>query len=252
LAASFSERGARIGAAGHGNDGERALPVDELVITAAGPARAEGQPEQMRSVHAALAAHPGHIFVLPSGRRIPVETLLDHLMETGGGGDEWAGEPCEVHYAAVIEPWATPSSAPCWERMRGPLWHLWSVATAREPRKLIGLIIADQRTVSGPAAVAPLEPAAVAPVDLAPADVDLAPADGKQVPTDGKQVPADERPAPPSAIELSGLVVEGEYHPGLAADDPAIVALTPPGGEGWQPRWWKLGSRPLWQYGWWR
>src|SRR5262249_16552442 len=54
-----------------------------------------------------------------------------------------------------------------------------------------------------------------------------------------------------SQIELSDLVVEGEYHPRLAATDPAILALTPPEGEGWQPRWWKLGSRSLWQYGWW-
>jgi hypothetical protein len=96
-------------------------------------------------------------------------------------------------------------------------------------------------------------------LDLAPADVGLAPPVGEQAPSDREQAPSDreqappaERHAPPAEIELSDLVVEGEYHPALAADDPAIRALTPPAGEGWQPRWWKLGNRPLWQYGWWR
>ena len=225
MAASFRAGRGQIAETGPGGRGgaEYALPVDEAVIVSVPSPGGVGQPERAASVQAALVAHPGRIFVLPSGRRIPVDTLLDHLAETGGE-TEWAGDECEVCYAATIEPWAAPSSAPCWERMRGPLWHLWSLGTPEEPRKLIGLIIADQR--------------------LADRSVEIEPLLCEE--------PADERPAPACQIELSDLVVAGEYHPRLAENDPAILALTPPEGENWQPRWWKLGNRPLWQYGWWR
>src|SRR5205085_3719269 len=122
----------------------RSLPAGEVIVsTEASVSPAAGGAKRASSVRAALAEHPGRIFVLPSGRRLPVDTLLDYLAETGSGS-LWAEGACEVRFSEKIEPWATPSSAPCWERMRGPLWHLWSVDTA-EPRKLIGLIIPNQR-----------------------------------------------------------------------------------------------------------
>jgi hypothetical protein len=212
------------------------LPAGEAQLSLeAGASGAAGGLERAESVRAALAAHSGSILVLPSGRRIPIDTLLEHLAEQGSAR-EWGEEPCELYFAAKIEPWATPSSAPCWERMRGPLWHLWAPGTGGAPRRLIGLIIADQRASGDASAIEELFPEAEIVVSE---------------PSSASQPPAADR-EPAGEIELSELVVEGEYHPRLAADDPAIRALTPPAGEGWQPRWWKLGSRPLWQYGWWR
>ena len=186
-------------------------------------------PRRGASVRAVLAEYPWAIFVLPSSRRIPVETLLEYLAETGSES-QWADVACEVCFAEKIDPWAAPSSAPCWEGMRGPLAHLWSVGTPDEPRKLIGLIIADQRSGLRTAAVEDLlrEGAAAAAPAALPAG------------------------APGGEIELSDLVVDGEYHPCRPETDPAILALSLPAGEGWQGRWWKLGSGPRWQYGWWR
>jgi hypothetical protein len=217
-------------------EGEHSLPAGEAIFSSeASAGEATDGSERAPSILAALAKHPGKVFVLPSGRRIPIDTLLEHLAETGSGG-EWAAEECEVCFAEAIEPWATPSSAPCWERMRGPLWHVWAPAAAAMPRKLIGLIIPDQRV---PSSGAPLEPL-VTEVRL----------EGREAAAGLPAAPGDD--ALTGEIELSGLVVEGEYHPRMAETDPAILALTPPAGEGWKPRWWKLGSRPLWQYGWWR
>jgi hypothetical protein len=216
--------------------GEHALPAGEAIVsTEASASEATGRPGRAASVRAALAAHPGEIFVLPSGRRIPVENLLDHLEDDGSAGD-WVEEPCEVRFARKIEPWAAPSSAPCWERMSGPLWHLWSLGSAAEPPKLIGLVIPDQRAADRAVEVEPL--LAEDQLELREEAIEESPA-----------APAEE---PVGQIELSDLIVECEYHPRLKETDPAILALTPPAGEGWQPRWWKLGSRPLWQYGWYR
>jgi hypothetical protein len=187
-----------------------------------GPA---AMPKRWPSVRAVLAAHRWAIFVLPSNRRIAVEMLLEHLAEAGSDG-EWADAECEVHFAEKIDPWAAPSSAPCWEGMQGPLFHLWSVGLAGEPRKLIGLIIGDQR--------------AEVVEELVPEEAEAS------------EPAAPDAEAAGGEIELSHLIVEGEYHPCMAETDPAIRALTPPAGDGWQGRWWKLGSRGLWQYGWWR
>jgi hypothetical protein len=185
---------------------------------------AAGGPERASSVRAVLAEHPEGLFVLPSGRRIPIGTLLEHLAETAAES-EWVDDGCEVCFAEKIDPWAAPSSAPCWEGMRGPVFHLWTTGTPDMPRKLIGLIIHDQRAAPRTAEIEPLVGGSDAGERLA--------------------LPANE-------IELSDLVVEGEYHPRMRETDPAILALSPPAGDGWQGRWWKLGTRPLWQYGWWR
>jgi hypothetical protein len=217
--------------------GERSLPAGEAIFSSDEAREAAGGPGRARSVRAVLAAHPGKIFVLPSGRRIRIDTLLEHLAETESRG-EWAEAACEVCFAETIEPWAMPSSAPCWERMRGPLWHLWIPDTGAGSRKLLGLIVPDQRVSHRAAEREPLF-AAVWPEFPREPDGEAA-------------APFAPAGAPSDEIELSDLVVEGEYHPRMKETDPAIRALTPPAGEGWQPRWWKLGNRPLWQYGWWR
>ncbi len=210
-----------------------------LVSEAAGPVSSPGAsanggvagPRRVSSVRAALAEHPGEIFVLSSSRRIPVDTLLEHLAEPGTRS-KWADADCEIFFEAKIDPCAAPSSDPCWHGMRGPLYHLWSAGTPDEPGKLIGLILPDQRAAPCPDAIGSL---------LREEGVD----------TDERQAPPPGEP-PAFEIELSDLVVEGQYHPRIPETDPAILALSPPEGEGWQGRWWKLGTRPLWQYGWWR
>jgi hypothetical protein len=222
--------------------GDHSLPAGEAHFSAA----SAGGPERASSVRAALAAHHGKIFVLPSGRRITIDTLLDHLAEADRRS-EWAEDPCEVCFAAKIEPWAAPSSAPCWEKMRGPLWHLWSPGAGGQPRKLIGVIVPDQRVADRGAEIEPLFAEDQLELREAPAGDQLELREELAEETDGVSDEAHD-----CRIELSSLIVEGEYHPRLAETDPAILALTPPAGEGWRPRWWKLGSRPLWQYGWWR
>ena len=47
---------------------------------------------------------------------------------------------------------------------------------------------------------------------------------------------------PSGEIELSDLIVEGEYRPSLPETDPLILALRPPEGEGWTAAWWKLAQ----------
>jgi hypothetical protein len=67
---------------------------------------------------------------------------------------------------------------------------------------------------------------------------------------DGSETTPSAPLAPPaSVIELSDLIIDAEYRPSLPETDPALAGLQKPEGDGWQPRWWKLGRQARWQYG---
>src|SRR5437016_477988 len=100
-------------------------------------------------VRAVLSEHPDKILVLPGGRRVPIDMLLEHL---ASGTHEWTEKECEVCFAATIDPhaaagpWLAPDRAPCWSGLQGPLFHLWVTRGTPPRRELLGLIIPDQRS----------------------------------------------------------------------------------------------------------
>jgi hypothetical protein len=171
-------------------------------------------------VREVLAEHVDKILVLPTGRRLLIGALLDHLASRHY---EWTELECEVYFEETIDPlrqagpWSAPTAPPCWQGVQGPLFHLWVTRGKPARRELLALIVPDQRSIPMIASAA---------------------------------VCLDERPGPSFEVILSDLIVDSAYRPSLPETDPAIASLTVPAGDGWVARWWKLGTLHRWQYGW--
>jgi len=171
---------------------DRSLPAGEAIVST------EASPGGRRAAGAGgfgprrAGGASGDDLRAPERRRSRSIRVLEHLAEPGARASGRRDE-CEVCFARKIEPWATPSSAPCWSGCAGPLWHLWNPGTKDEPRKLIGLIIPDQRAFDRAIEIEPL---------LVEDQIELREGEAGEP-------AADAAGAPACQIEMSDLIVEG-------------------------------------------